>query len=220
MSKSPGRRERAILQTVIPGLEADGFEVFLHPNGQLLPPFMKGYRPDAIAVKPGRKIAIEVAAGGGASEDQSPLQQVQAIFATQKDWEFQILYAPGAPTEPDLTPESKESVTEIVRRLPYVFDQGGAVAALLTGWSAFEAAARRLMPEAFERPQPPARMLEALAFSGAITPDEADMLRNLARERNQAAHGKLDATITPKQLEQLITVTLTLLELTEPAGAA
>ncbi|MCB8879914.1 hypothetical protein ACELLULO517_06685 [Acidisoma cellulosilytica] len=219
MTKSPRQRERAVLQAVIPGLEAEGFEVFLQPGAQLLPPFMAGYRPDAIALKPGRKIAIEVTAGGGDRPNRPALQKIQAIFASQRDWEFQILYAPPSSSDPDLAPEPKEAIFATLRRLPSLLDQGGAVAALLTGWSAFEAAARRLMPDDFERPQSPSRMLETLAFSGAVTPDEADLLRDLGRRRNQAAHGKLDVTITPAQLEQLIAVTRVLLELTEPADA-
>ena len=220
MTKTAGRRERAVLQAVIPRLEAEGFEVFLHPTGRLLPPFMAGYQPDAIALKPGRQIAIEVTTGGDEQPNGRPLQQVQEIFASQSDWEFQVLYAPPASSDPDLTPEAKETIATILRRLPSLYEQGGAVAALLTGWSAFEAAARRLMPDDFERPQSPSPMLERLAFSGAVTPDEAAILRELGKLRNKAAHGKLDVTITPTQLEQLIAVTQVLLELTEPAGAA
>jgi len=219
MTQTASRRERAVLLTITPRLEAEGFEVFLHPGGELLPPFMQGYRPDAIAVKPDKKIAIEVKAGG---EDEAKRlgPKLQAMFASQKDWELRILYAPPASSDPEIAPESKARIADMLLRLPSLYRQGGAVAALLTGWSAFEAAARRLMPDDFERPQPPSQMLETLASHGAVTPDEADLLRRLGRLRNQAAHGKLDVMMTEVELEQLIAVTRVLLELTEPAGAA
>jgi hypothetical protein len=46
-------RESDILETVLAGYEAEGFDVFLHPSPSVLPAFLKTARPDAIAVRPG-----------------------------------------------------------------------------------------------------------------------------------------------------------------------
>jgi uncharacterized protein YutE (UPF0331/DUF86 family) len=83
----------------------------------------------------------------------------------------------------------------------------------------FEAAARGLIPGNLGRPQTPERLLEILASEGYITPGEADALRTLGQLRNDAAHGRLDAAITRDQLADLVSVTRTLLELSE-GGAA
>jgi hypothetical protein len=59
MSKA-GTRERDFLENLLPQYEAEGFSVFLHPSSTMLPTFMERYRPGAIAIKPDKKIAIEV----------------------------------------------------------------------------------------------------------------------------------------------------------------
>ena len=54
--------ERAILDTMVPELEADGFRVVIHPKQDTLPTFLQGYRPDMVAYKENKKLAIEIAA--------------------------------------------------------------------------------------------------------------------------------------------------------------
>jgi hypothetical protein len=88
----------------------------------------------------------------------------------------------------------------------------GPTAALLTGWAVFEAAARALLPDSLKRPQPPARLIEALASEGYIMPDEADLLRRLSRTRNEVAHGRLDLTPSADDVALLIAVTRSMLE--------
>jgi uncharacterized protein YutE (UPF0331/DUF86 family) len=78
------------------------------------------------------------------------------------------------------------------------------------GWSIFKAAST---PQTLERPQTTGRLLEVLASDGAITPDEADELRQIARLRNEAAHGRLDVVVTREQIEALAYVIRTLLGL-------
>ncbi len=80
-------------------------------------------------------------------------------------------------------------------------------------WAAFEAAARRLTPAALARPQNPARLVEAMASEGYVTPDEADVLRHVGRARNEVAHGRLDLPVSREQVESLIAITRTVLRL-------
>ena len=41
---------RQILELLTPQLEAEGYTIYLEPPRQLLPGFMQGYTPDAIAL--------------------------------------------------------------------------------------------------------------------------------------------------------------------------
>jgi hypothetical protein len=43
--------EATLLESVLPDLEAEGFEVFANPSPPLLPPFMRDHSPDAIALR-------------------------------------------------------------------------------------------------------------------------------------------------------------------------
>ena len=49
-----------LLESLLPHYQAEGFEAFLNPAASILPPFMQEYRPDAVALRPDRKMAIEV----------------------------------------------------------------------------------------------------------------------------------------------------------------
>jgi hypothetical protein len=51
MSAAQSQSEDVIFQMLLPRLEAEGFRVLVHPPYSVLPPFMQGYRPDAIAIK-------------------------------------------------------------------------------------------------------------------------------------------------------------------------
>src|SRR6266478_5250944 len=48
---SPEPSEAMLLESVLPDLEAEGFEVFAHPSPPILPAFMRDHSPDAIALR-------------------------------------------------------------------------------------------------------------------------------------------------------------------------
>ena len=52
--------EKEVLQQEADRLTAEGYEVFLQPGPSLMPVFLHGYTPDAVAYGHGRKIALEV----------------------------------------------------------------------------------------------------------------------------------------------------------------
>ena len=54
----------------------------------------------------------------------------------------------------------------------------------------------------FAKPQPPGRIVEALAMDGYITPTEADHVRSLISKRNSLAHGDLGVSVTSQEIEQ------------------
>jgi len=216
MSSAHVQSDAAILQMLLPSLEAEGFRVFMHPAPSFLPPFMQGYQPDAIVTKGEKKIAIEVTSG---SRETGPrLKDLQKMFASHADWELRIIYVPTQQTDQAIPVSPQAVIAENLDRLLTVHDQAGPIPALLTGWSVFEAAARSLTPQALERPQTTGRLLEILASDGAITPDEADELRRIARLRNEAAHGRLDVVVTREQIETLASVIRTLLDLSGSEG--
>jgi uncharacterized protein YutE (UPF0331/DUF86 family) len=211
MSSYSSSREEAVLETLLPQLEAEGFEVFVHPSRAMLPVFLNTYQPDAIALKGDRKVAIEVTSPTG--ESQKKVEYLSKLFSEHADWELRIVYAPPRTNDEIIPVASAEVIEEHLVRIEHAFDVMGPASALLTAWAVFEAAARSLIPVDLERPQAPARLLQTLASNGYVTPDEAAMLRRLGQIRNGVAHGRLDITPTREQVEGLIDVTRTLLRL-------
>ncbi len=205
-------RETDILETVLAGYEAEGFEVLLHPSPALLPAFLKTSRPDAIAVRPDKKIAIEVkGAEVQASGQRSGLST--DLFVGHPEWEFRIFYAP--PRSPRSTVEKPTSaiIEHSISELRQLRESGHLAAALVMGWSVLEALARELLPKQLERVQPAAKLVEVLATEGLLTPSEADMLRKAAAVRNTVAHGELGLVVEPALLDALIAALRTLSDL-------
>lgn len=202
--------ERAVLDTIVPDLEANGFHVVIHPKRDTLPPFLQGFQPDLVAYKGSKNIAIEIMTKNSASQLKERV--LRERFAGHSGWELRFVYAPPVSSDANIPVVSKQTISEHLDRLEASVDVMGLTAALLTGWAVFEAAARALLPASFTRPQPPARLIETLASEGHVTPDEADMLRRLSRIRNAVAHGGLDLTPSRVDVMQLLNVTRSILK--------
>jgi hypothetical protein len=210
LSLSAYERERAVLAAMVPELEADGFRVVIYPRRDVLPAFFQGYQPDMVAYKDNKNLAIEIKVG--APESKRAETGLRERFADHPDWELRLVYAPPVSADADIPVVSKQTVMEHLDRIEAAVDAMGPAAALLTGWAVFEAAARALLPASLARPQPPARLIEALASDGYVTPDEADTLRSLSRVRNEVAHGRLDKNPSREDVALLIAVTRSMLE--------
>lgn len=208
MSASSSRIEEAALQAVVPSLEAEGFQVFVQPTRRMLPSFMERYQPDAIAVRPDKKVALEVLANSAQTGGyRERVTRLQAMFADHPDWEFRVIYAPESDAAEDIPVSPREAIEELLARVEAAYDAMGPAAALLAAWAAFEAAARALAPNVYGRPQPTSRLIEGLAGEGYITPDEADIIRQVSRFRVQIAHGRLDLVPAREHVGGLIRIT-------------
>ena len=140
MSLTYAQREDAILEVMLPILEEEGYVVFRHPSAAVLPVFLRDCRPDAIAVKEGKKIAVEVVTSGR-PDGQSRLPRLRALLAGHPDWELRVFYAPSSHSAQPIAVASRAEIEEHLSRLETVREIAGTVAGLLLGWSIFEAAA-------------------------------------------------------------------------------
>lgn len=210
--------EEAVLEAVLPRLKAEGFDVFRDPPANLLPEFMSGYRPDAIAIGQGKKIAIEVV---GSRASAARVAALHERFAPGRGWELRVVHAgPQAGTQAiEIVPES--SIERSLAMVGQLTDAGLTQAAVLIGWATFEAIGRRLSPEKFKRPQTPGRLVEVLASEGLLTPDEADSVRGLVETRNRLIHGDLEVEVSKNAVKDFTRILRTLLSQIEaeaPAG--
>lgn len=221
MMSSTHARYEAVLQMELPRLEKEGYTVFLHPSRTMLPAFLHRRLPDAIAVKSDKKIAIEIVTsygqGTGAKEGGTKPEDTRKLFSDHPDWELRVIYAPPRVPEHYIPIASREAIEAQLKRMENAFDAAGPVAGLLWAWSAFEAAARALLPDTLSGPQAPADLLERMAFDGHVTPDEADDLRRFGNLWMEAAHGSLEVTFTRDDLARIVAITRIVLSLYEPA---
>jgi hypothetical protein len=204
-------QERQVLDQLIPQLEAEGYTVYLSPSRELLPAFMKGYSPDAIALRSDKNLVFEVIVEGSASPAKA--RQLKKRFEKAKNWELRILYARPAVPRTELPIMNTEAIDSSIASATKLASVGQTSAAVLIGWGTFEALGRALSPDQFAPPQTPARLIEVLAGKGIITPLESDFLRRLAKARNLLIHGGLDERVNPDDLRKFIGILKTLREM-------
>jgi REase_AHJR-like len=212
---SPDVQQAAVLESIVPQLVAEGFEVFAHPSANLLPPFMQSYSPDAIAVRPDRKLAIEVLRKGASS--QKKLDQLRELLSDHRDWELRVYWISPSTIPQPVEPVLAKDVEGTIKTIEELISSGLLAPALLMEWATLEALGRALLPEKFARPQTPGRLVEVLAADGYVTPSEADRLRQLAVARNQLIHGGLRVKIVSRDIMGFAAILKTLLQILKTA---
>jgi hypothetical protein len=191
--------EADVLQSLLPRLEEEGYAVYLHPNRRLVPPFLKDYAPDAIALRADKNLAIEVVLRQTRTNEER-IQRIARLFEGQDKWELRVYW--GSPTEPQnpLQVQTPEAIKGRIAELRDLAEKGHLEPALLLAWATFEALARATLAHEFERPQSPGRIVEILAREGHVTPTEADHLRQLSDKRNKLVHGELQVRVSKNEI--------------------
>lgn len=203
-------REAEILDKVRQSLIAEGYEVVVEPNSLLLPTFLQGFRPDALAYRADKNLVVEVSTQSPLAEKR--LKKLQELVSSQREWELRLIW-----TSKDSSSRSpQQSTPTAIRRTLVEIEQLIAAdqpkAGLLLGWAAFESIGRSIQPENLAKPQTPARLVEQLAMAGIVLPAEADELRALIPKRNRLIHGELSIDVRKRDVVSLVTILRRLLD--------
>jgi uncharacterized protein YutE (UPF0331/DUF86 family) len=196
--------ENIVLDRLVPDLKSQGYDVFVHPGRQMVPPFLGTYIPDVIALRDDKNLVIEIKHRNGRSEDV--LQELARRFEGQSGWEFRVVWVNPSETQDELTVQSRETIAKRLKEISKLLGAGFVESAMLMSWAAFEAIGRKLMAKEFSRPQTPGRLIQVLAKEGHITPDESDILRQLADTRNRFIHGELTVAASRSDVESFIKI--------------
>jgi uncharacterized protein YutE (UPF0331/DUF86 family) len=113
---------------------------------------------------------------------------------------------PSASSDSDLELQTLEQIDKSIQEIRDLSKSSFTGAALLMAWATFEALARNLLIDRFQKPQTPARLVKILAGEGYITPTEADQLRELAQKRNKLVHGQLVVEIEEGDLRNFLKI--------------
>lgn len=185
-----------------------GFEFIIHPTPDLLPPFMAGYRPDAIIKRPdGGGIVIEVKRQRSQGSGQC-ISELSKRIAGQKGWELRVIYAiPAAEPPLHVAVPTREQITARLQEAEELADAGHRVPALLLAWAVLEALARSAASKdevEHSGPRTPLQTVQSLAEQGYLESDIAEYLRKMATLRNAVAHGDLSADAPAEQVAGLL----------------
>src|SRR5690349_14572518 len=94
--------ESDVMQRVVAELQAEGYEVYLHPKRALLPEFLKDYVPDAIGRGSNHNIAIEILRESPDAKKKA--EKIVSLFERREDWELRVVW---------ITPASSARIVEI-----------------------------------------------------------------------------------------------------------
>ena len=187
--------EAAVIEGLLPQLRAEGYDVFIDPRPPLVPAFLGTYRPDVIALRKDRNLAIEIELRG---RPRAQLHDIAALFEGRSDWQFRIITATPANLPDSLSKQSSSEIGLKLDEVDRLIEGGYFAASFLLSWAVLEALGRSILEEKFRRPQTPGRLVEVLASEGVLTPSEADTVRPLVDIRNRLAHGELDVGASEK----------------------
>lgn len=205
--------EMEILGAVVPELEAQGYEVFLQPSDNVLPPFFRGYTPDAVALSDKKNLAIEIARE--TPEARQHLHELSSVIKGQPNWELRVFWVTPTTSRAALSVQPYAKLRERIEEAKKLWTEGHYGSALLIGWATFEAICRALMPQSFGRPQTPSRLVEFISSEGYVSPDESDRIRSLAQLRSEFIHGNLDIPMDKQEIAFFLDVISMLEEVVE-----
>jgi hypothetical protein len=197
--------ELDVLRNLQHSYEARGLKLHINPSRELVPSFLAGYTPDAIAVgSDGGGIIIEVKRHRTQAIDRQ-LAELAKKVADQKGWEFQAVYTNPTTERPgNIAKPTPEQIDARLREIQILADTGHYAPALMFGWAVLESLARLASSHESSRGYSPIQAVQALAEEGYIEDEEAQRLREMARLRSAVVHGDFSVDVSADQVAFLL----------------
>ncbi len=193
--------ERHFVESLRARYEEAGFAFQIEPVADQLPDFMGSYRPDAVARKPGRNVAIDVRRSG---PSEPPLPAIRRLFEGHPDWHLHVaVMADDSLGAAAILRAEPADIGRQVAEIRTLHATGHRRAAFILAWALLEAALRTRRNDV-DRASPPGTLVQALAMNGLIEPDAEHALRSLVGLRDRIVHGDLVAEPTAEDIALLL----------------
>ena len=176
--------------------EGQGYKVVVRPGLEDLPVFAKDFKVEIVARRADEGVLVSVKKNRQEMESDKDMPRYAEITSAQPSWryDFAILEGeePGARGLRGAQDFSGEDVIRTLGEAAEVARMGFTRAAVITAWSALEAAMRMRLRAAGESAgwgTTPRQMLNELYSSGILLGDEFARLERLYQVRSQIVHG-------------------------------
>lgn len=196
--------EADILRTLRSRYERQGYTFVSHPTEDLLPDFLRGFRPDALAISSRGSVVIEVKTSRSSAGGKS-LAQIAERVSAHPNWKFEVYYAGDFPRALYESP-GDDVIRKLISEVKGLAKAGQTRASLVMGWAALEAITRSLRSggEGRSGPMIPSEIVEWLTREGHIDNAKGRVLRQLIKKRNAVVHGDLSEILRPEDLNALL----------------
>ena len=185
--------------------EAQGFEFVTQLNQVDLPAFFAGYQPDAVALKLGQNVAIEIKSQDASSSKRN-LEQIRKLFEGHPDWRLSVAYMGSGTPSVTIPTAEPEAILWRVKEARALRDQGFRQAALVMAWSLLEATLQAMDNAAEAKPRTPGTVLQTLSMIDLISPDNERRARDLINLRNSIVHGDVSVEPSAEDIDLLLGV--------------
>jgi len=186
-----------------------GYEFAVHPAADSLPEFMRGYVPDAVAVRGNDHIAIEVR---GSLQDSEQIAKIARKFEGQPGWRFTVSFSGDDPLLSVPVPKDQiEGIRAQATTIEKMVVDGYVSAALIMAFALLEATERLTQEAPSSPPLKPGTVVQSLEMEGLIDPEIAARLRSLILRRNEIVHGHSSAPVEPNDVRTVLSAVETAL---------
>jgi hypothetical protein len=184
------------LTRVARGYADQGYQVLLRPTPAQLPDFARDFKVEILARRGNGGVIASVKKNREEMEADKEMPRYAEVTGEQPGWryDFTILEAeqPGAREARGSQDFSGDDIHKTLSEAEEMARIGFVRAAVITAWSALEAAMRMRLRTAGEMAgwgTMPRQMLNELYSSGVLSIDEFAQLERLSQVRNQIVHG-------------------------------
>jgi len=209
------------------GYTDQGYDVVLRPHPEDLPLFAKDFKVEIVGKRAHGGVLVSVKKNRQEMAADKEMPRYAEITAAQPGWryDFAILAGdePGARRVLQAQEFSTEDIRKTMNEAEAMVRQGFVRPAVITAWSAFEAAMRRRLRADGEEASwgtVPRQLVSDLAAAGVFNRDEFLQLERLYQIRNQIVHGFASPASDEGAVQFLTGLTRRLLDERQETGAA
>ncbi len=189
------QREQRRIKELAREYEEKGFQVYIEPERDLLPDFLRDYQPDLILKKGDLNVVVEVKTSETIKNSEY-LKELSAKINSIENWKFELVIT--NPRVKDNLRSSKYqefSLSEIenrINKLSNSIDNNFLEPHFLFAWSLFEASSRAILKveqPKVERKLNPIANIKQLYSYGIIGRIDYEWLNKISEIRNHIVHG-------------------------------
>jgi len=185
-----------------------GLKFYLQPKPDLVPEFLHGRRPDAIAEEAdGSKTIYEVKSRQSTASN-ARMADLAKMITAHPGWNFKVIYTnPPAQDEQPIRTAELAQVQTWISEAESLAKGNHFRATFVVCWSILEALARLLKKEDttwMALGASALQIVQLLAEDGYLEEPAEKKLQALAKLRNAIVHGDQSASITQEQVDDLL----------------
>jgi hypothetical protein len=171
----------------------EGYQVLRDPPSSRLPRELRAFQPDLLAMKGHERVVVEIKKASEALE-LDELSKLKRSVEGIPGWRLDVVWFgdAGARLAKPRHPLSNAEIKGRIEETPTGKSRLAQEFELMVLWACLEAAIRnRLMAAGEEErsPVPPSSLVRKAISFGVLSQNELSFLDDLARTRNQVAHG-------------------------------